>query len=392
MPRLLILCEYPTLLGGERSMLATLPYVRAAGFDVMVAAPAEGELAAALRDHEVRQIAWQPRDSSSKRFPLDELRDQLARIISGTRPDLLHANSLSTARISGPVASASGIPSIGHLRDIIKLTSQAVDDLNCHSCMIAVSHATRDFHLSQGLAARTCVVLNNGVDSEEFQPRPATGYLHRELGFSRDARFALVVGQLGTRKGTDVALAAAKVLVTAQPALHWLIVGERTSNKPESHEFEHQLRSTAALPPLAGRVHFLGNRSDIPQIMNECTLLVHAARQEPLGRVLLEAAASGLPTVATDVGGTREIFPTESDGAVLIPVDNHDAIAKALTMLLKDPQQYYDLATTARRRAESAFSVELAAPRLIEQYRDVLYHRKDLPDGPAHFESTSTIQ
>jgi glycosyltransferase involved in cell wall biosynthesis len=372
MPRLLILCEYPTLLGGERSMLATLPCVRDSGFDVIVAAPGEGQLAPALRCHDTRHVDWRPRDHSGKRFPLDELRDQLATIISETKPDLIHANSLSTARISGPVASATGIPSIGHLRDIIKLTSQAIDDLNRHSRLLAVSHATCDFHLSQGLDARKCFVVNNGVDLEEFRPRPATGYVHRELGLSRHVQFALVIGQLGPRKGTDIALAAANALAFDQPDLHWLIVGERTSNKSESHDYEQKLRSTAAILPVAGRVHFLGTRVDIPKLMNECVLLVHAARQEPLGRVLLEAAASGLPVVATDVGGTREIFPSESDGAILVPPENSHAVTAAVTFLLSEVQRHRSLATGARRCAVAAFAIERAASRLVEQYQDVL--------------------
>ena len=132
-----------------------------------------------------------------------------------------------------------------------------------------------------------CVVLNNGVDLDEFQPRPPTGYLHRELDLPASARLIAVIGQLGLRKGTDVALAAALQIADNAPDVHWLIVGERTSNKAESHEFEALLRSIAAEQPLAGRVHFLGSRSDVAQLLNECTLLVHAARQEPLGRVLL---------------------------------------------------------------------------------------------------------
>ena len=106
--------------------------------------------------------------------------------------------------------------------------------------------------------------------------------------------------------------------------MHWLIVGERTSNKDESRNFESGLRSTAAQPPLAGRVHFLGSIADVPRLMTECVLLVHAARQEPLGRVLLEAAASGLAVVATDVGGTREIFPT----ALTAPSSCHPTISR----------------------------------------------------------------
>ena len=110
------------------------------------------------------------------------MREELADscVIVG-RP-LLHANSLAMGRLSGPVAAELGLPSVSHLRDIIRLSSQAVADLNCHARLLAVSQATRDFHVAAGLAAEKLHVVYNGVDLEEFRPRSPTGYLHRELG------------------------------------------------------------------------------------------------------------------------------------------------------------------------------------------------------------------
>src|SRR5882672_8971259 len=104
MPRLLILCEYPTLLGGERSMLATLPAVAADGFDVLVAAPPNGPLADELSRRGISHLEWRAQDEHGQRFPLNQLRADLATLSRQAVPDLLHANSLSTARISGPVA------------------------------------------------------------------------------------------------------------------------------------------------------------------------------------------------------------------------------------------------------------------------------------------------
>ena len=68
MPRLLILCEYPTLLGGERSMLSTLSAVTTAGFDIQVAAPPDGSLAEALRDVGVPVVPWRAHDGGGERF------------------------------------------------------------------------------------------------------------------------------------------------------------------------------------------------------------------------------------------------------------------------------------------------------------------------------------
>ena len=372
MRRILIVCEYPTLLGGERSMLATLPTVQDAGFEVHVAAPAQGPLARALRERGIEHHAWAEHSRGATMQPLETLRAELAGIIRRVKPDVMHANSVSTSRISGPVVAEAAVPSLGHLRDILNLTRQAVADINLHRRIVAVSKATRDFHIAQGIDPARSIVLYNGVDLGEFHPRPPSGLLHRELQSPASAQFVVSIGQLGLRKAMHIALHAARQLAPARPDLHWLIVGERTSNKLESQTAEARLHGIANQPPLAGRVHFLGARRDVPQILNECKLLVHAAQQEPLGRVLLEAAASGVAVVATDVGGTREIFPTESEGALLVPPDNADAIAEATRALLQNDQRRQVIASAARRRAEHAFDIRDAARRLIEQYEALL--------------------
>ena len=101
------------------------------------------------------------------------------------------------------------------------------------------------------------------------------------------------------------------------------------------------------------------------------TLLVHPARQEPLGRVLLEAAAAGTAVVATSVGGTPEIFPPESESAVLVAVDDDHALGDAISKLLGDFALWSRMASAARRRAEEQFDVQTAVSRLIEHYRAV---------------------
>jgi glycosyltransferase involved in cell wall biosynthesis len=382
MPDVLLLCEYPTLGGGERSMLATLDAVRQAGFAPSVAAPREGPLADALRSRGVEVLPWTLRDAAGGRMPQKRLREQLAGLLRYRQPDLLHANSLAMGRLSGPVAcpfgGASGcptdgrlrIPSIAHLRDIIKLSDQAVADLNCHTRLLAVSRATRDFHAACGLAADKMHVLYNGVDVGRFRPRPRSGYLHRELGISPEAPLIGTIGQISLRKGQDVLVRAAARLVDRVPNVHYVILGKRHSQKMESRRFEADLRAAAG-GPLAGRLHLLGFRNDVAEILCELTLLVHPARQEPLSRVLLESAAAGVAVIATDVGGTREIFPPPSDSARLVPPDDPDALATAILELTGDERLRSRLAAAARRRAEETFDAGRAAAGLVKHYREL---------------------
>lgn len=353
-------------------MLATLNTVVRNDFDVLVAAPPQGALAKELADKGVDHLTWSVAGKSNPRRPLAALRSELQQMLARVSPDLVHANSLSTSRLSGPVISDRQIPSLAHLRDIVKLSRQAIDDINCHTRIAAVSLATRDFHIARGVDADKTVVLSNGVDLNLFRPRPRPAYIHRELGLPASACLIVTIGQLGLRKATDVALKAARQIIATLEDVHWLIVGQRTSEKAESRSFEARLHAMAAEKPLAGHVHFLGSRADVPHLLAECELLVHTARQEPLGRVLLEAAACGLPVVATNAGGTSEIFPSEADGAVVVPIDDVAAIGRSVIALLNDDARRRAMIRGARRRAEQAFDINTTATELVATYRRIL--------------------
>jgi len=273
------------------------------------------------------------------------------------------------------VAAELQLPSVAHLRDIVRLSAQATADLGRHRRLLAVSEAVRAYHVAQGLPAEKTHVLHNGIDLDEFRPRPPTGYLHHELGLPPDAQLIGTIGQIGLRKGQDVLLRAAAMIADRSPA-HWLIIGERHSETDESRQYESQLHGMAD-GPLKGRVHFLGRRDDVPRLLAELTLLVHPARQEPLGRVLLEAAASGVAIVATAVGGTPEIFPPGSESARLVPPDDPAALAAAMLELLGDEPLRQRLSVAARCRAEQDFDIRQCVAGLLRHYEALLCRGED---------------
>lgn len=371
MPTVSWLCEYPTLLGGERSLLAVADVLRSGGFEVNCIAPPEGSLAEVLRCRQINHVPIVFRHCDCRR-PLDALRSELRLLLDDRRPDLLHANSLSMGRLAGPVAADLKLPSIAHLRDIIRLSRRAVGDLNCNRRLLAVSQATRTFHIAQGVDAEKTHVAYNGVDLSQFRPRPKIGLLHRELGLPHDAVLIGAVGQIVQRKGWLTFAEAARHIALHQPQVHFVIVGARFSQKPEAVHYERRLRALAFQPPLMGRWHWLGTRGDVDQILNELSLLVHTARQEPLGRVLLEAAATGLPIVATNVGGTAEIFPPDTGSAWLVPPDDPHETAHAVLTLLRTPEHRLAMGQAARHRAETAFDARHAGRMLLQHYRDTL--------------------
>ncbi len=369
--RVAILCEFGTLNGGERSLLSVLPALPAAGWQPIVLCPSTGALAATLRQRGVGVEPWDCRDGAGILRPRDVLRRELGDQLQRLAPALVHANSLSMGRLSGPVVASAGLPSIAHLRDIVSLSRAAVADLNQHSRLLAVSEATRAAHIAQGISVEKTSVLYNGVDLTEVYPAPHDGWLHREFGLPTDALLIGCIGQIILRKGQDVLAAAASRLAERWPNLHYGFIGARHSEKAETRQFEADLRAAFATGSLAGHAHFLGIRDDVPRVLRELTLLVHPARQEPLGRVLLEAAASGCAIVATDVGGTREIFPSESESAVLVPPGDPEQLAVAIEQLLHNPAQRTELGRRAARHIAAEFAARVSAEKLIEHYNEV---------------------
>ena len=348
--------------------------VRAAGFDLAVACPAEGPLAEELREDEVPILPAQWRDEQGGRRPLDEFRDELLRIIRLYQPELVHANGLSIGRVAGPVVDELRLPSVAHLRDILKLRRAEIADLNRHRRLVAVSHATRDYHIRQGLTAERSVVVYNGVDLANFRPARPTGWMHRELGLAPSEPLVGVIGQIALRKGLDTLLAAARRIAETtsamhRPTVHWVIVGECYSQKAESQALLRLLQQAAVEGPLAGRVHLVGQRDSIERLLPELALLVHPARQEPLGRVLLEGAACGTAIVTTDVGGTPEIFPGDEQdrGVVLVPPAAPGPLAVRIVDLLTNDEARRRLGQRARRAAER-FTIDAAVSGLVEQY------------------------
>ena len=274
------------------------------------------------------------------------------------------------SRLLGPVTDELRVPSIGHVRDIVRLSRQAVFDINRNRRLLAVSAATRHFHVDQGMDRDKTHVLYNGVDLNRMRSAPANGYLHRELRLPSAAVLITSIGQIGMRKGLDVTLDALEVIMTSHQDVHWLVVGERNSQKDEAVRFADQLRRRSAQPPYVGRVHWLGRRSDVADVLRESSLVVHGARQEPLGRVLLEAAAMGKAVVATEVGGTREIFGDPGAGlaAAFVPAGDAERLARTISTLLSDVHLCRSLGTAARRRAERLFNVAQSADGLLSHY------------------------
>lgn len=374
--RIGLLFEYGTLNGGERSMLAAIDQLKGEDCQFVGIAPAPSPLAAEI---DRRSLPFEPlnlRDTAGKRLSPAELSDQLRGVAKRHDLDLLHANSLTMGRHLGAISPQLSVPTSTHVRDIMSLSKASVRDLNQHQGLFAVSTATRTFHVRQGVDPRKILTVYNGIDCEFFQPQNRQWTLHRELGVADDVLFAATIGQICLRKAqVDFAEAAAR-LRDRCPSLHYLIVGERHSSKSESLAFDQRISEVFAQAGIEHRLHRLGYCPDIHSLLREVDLLVHPARQEPLGRVLLEAAACGVPIVATDVGGTAEIL-THGHSGLLVPPAAPEQLAEAMEVMINEPVLRERCGQNARLQVCEKFDIRSSSEALATAWQQVLSRSPD---------------
>jgi glycosyltransferase involved in cell wall biosynthesis len=352
--------EFPTVSGGERSLLALLERLDRRRFKPVAVAPTEGPLPRALRALDV-PVAPDPGDEMKRS---EWVRDQAIA--------LMHANSLAMGCRIGPVSRRTGVPSVAHVRDIMRLGGDRRAALNLNRALVAVSRAVARALVAASVPGSRIRVIPNGIDPDAAAPRSDAGKrLRAELGLAMTCPVVGTVGQICLRKAQDVFLEAAAHLAREAPEVRFVIIGSRFSGKAESREFEAALVTRARRAPLAGKVHFLGWRDDAAELIAGLSVLAHPAHQEPLGRVLLEALAAGTPIVATDVGGTPEIVDHEDSG-LLVPRGDARALAGGVKRLLNSGSLADHLARNGRARVRERFSPATMTRAVQSLYEEVL--------------------
>ena len=346
-------------------MLAVLPLLIDSGWRIKIAFPnlsCSGDhktLADRISGLDVRAISLTTHRLEGTRKSQSEYRADFADILKGHQPDLVWCNSLSISRLCGPVTRELGVAAVGYLRDIIRLSKTAIKDVNQLDRIVAVSQATKDHHVSQGMSESKIGVIHNGVDLDLFRPKKKfaadLSSIKSELGIPFSSAALLFVGQIGMRKGVDVLFDVFEKVIDEIPNCHLLMVGQRHSTKQEAVQYEVDLIGRSQSEALSGNVHWLGRRDDMPAIYSGVDLLLHPARQEPLGRVILEAVSSGLPVLTTLVGGSPEILGSQQSFDLLCPVDDAQTMASRAVTILRDEPLRRGIAVELREMAQRRF-------------------------------------
>jgi glycosyltransferase involved in cell wall biosynthesis len=293
----------------------------------------------------------------------------IARLVRGLRklrPSVFHANlnrpeSCRTALLAATVARVPSIVATQHFfgegqsqpaRRRHRLAVSGVDSF------IAVSRDTAT-RLSTWLHEGTprVVVIHNGIPLEPFE-RSALGESLHHVRKACGRGVVLAVGRLVRRKGFHDLLAAAALL----PDIQVLVAGDG----PERGALEAQANELG----LSGRVEFLGERKDVPDLLEACDVFVLPSRFEGHPLAALEAMAAGRPVVATDSGGTREAV-LHGETGLLVPPGDAVALAHAITELLHDRVHARCMGEAGRARARREFGAPLMAERVMRLYDEL---------------------
>jgi glycosyltransferase involved in cell wall biosynthesis len=306
--------------------------------------PQDAAIAAALRDR-VRVVELALGGDLDLGMAL-----RLRRLFAAERPDLVHLHSRRGADLWGALAARS-------LRIPVVL-SRRVDNpeprpwvalkYRLYDQVVTISQGIREVLLREGVPSRKVTCVPSAVDTGIYRPGGDRGWLHAEFDLPPDAVVAAMAAQFIPRKGHDTLLAALAGVLERHPRLRVLLFGQG----PLHGEVSAEVRRRG----WADRVLLPGFRDDLARILPAIDLLVHPARMEGLGVVLLQAAACRIPLVACRAGGIPEVCIDGETGWLVEPGDAA-GLAAALDAALADPAEARRRGAAGRALVERAFSI-----------------------------------
>ncbi len=206
-------------------------------------------------------------------------------------------------------------------------------------------------------------LLPNGIDAKLFRPDPeARAQVRAERGLSAEARVVIMVARLHAIKNPKLFLDVARTVRERHPEIHFWLVG--------GGPLATQLDVALASRPDPG-IWLPGERGDIPRLLAAADLALLTSRSEGLSNTVLEAMACGLPVLATDVGGNKELV-AEGVNGYLLRKHEADPIAECVVQLLRNQKLADQMGHQGRARLLEQFSLAGLAERAGDYYERVI--------------------
>src|SRR6185295_6578718 len=259
---------------------------------------------------------------------------RLRRLMMRERIDILHTHDFYSGLIGGAAARLSGVRVIAAQRHL-KLSDRRVHQVGmrlihrlAHRILVN-SEAIRDRILEHDHAQpRKIVIVRNGVQHTVVSRAQAREQLLRELETNEGAKLIGIAARLQPVKGHRFFLEAAASVLRNQPDAHFVLVGDGP--------LRPVLEKQATHLGIADRVHLLGDRTGVAQLISAFDLLVLSSLHEGLPNAVMEAMAARVPVVATAVGGTKELI-SDGETGYLAAAGDASALADRVLFALRDP-------------------------------------------------------
>jgi glycosyltransferase involved in cell wall biosynthesis len=358
--------------GAERNVVSVLPYFQNEGIKVSLCTLNKRRDSPLVEDFLNTNI---PRYNLGARRMVDYSSwIRFTSLLDDEKVDVVHAEDQDSILYAGTVYDRRQMPVI-MTRHVLEEPASALKSLlrskmvlwtakNRMNRVIAVSEAVRNLFSQQANVPTSKIsTIYNGIDLQKFQNLSEKSEIRKKLGWHPSKPTAILVSVLRPGKGIEIACDAVKKVLTIIPDFQLKIVG--------SGEMEGELKNYAA--NLYPSVEFLGQRMDIPNLMNASDLLIQSSWSEALPTVLIEAGAASLPVIATRVGGTEEIVHDGVSG-YLINAGDVEALSETIIRLCSTPQLQVEMGEAALSIVSRNFSLATQAKKTITVYEDMLRH------------------
>ena len=313
-----------------------------------------------------------------RHIPVGSSLVRIARLIRHRRIDVIHCTSEPRAALMGTILSLlSGAKLViqAHVwnldrsllkRIIVRLALSRAD------AVIAVSQFINGQLAKAGFDSAKIWTIWNAANLDAFHPGVEGSDVRTRHGIEPDTPLVVTVGRITHQKGHRYLLEALESVRREIPQVRALLVGWADPAKlPSGKTYEQELRELCADKGLEDAVIFAGPTTNIPEVWAAADVaVVPSIGAEAFGLVAVEAMATGKAVVGTDSGGLPEILA--KDSGVVVPKGNAEALAHAITRMLKDDRLRERTGLAARKRVEESFHEARPAELVKDVYAGVL--------------------